>query len=91
MSIKTKEDGTRRYKARLVARGFQDIERENVTRDSPVASTSSQRLVLQMLAERQWVPTSWDFDTAFLQGNFIKRDVFLIPPTGWAVNGTYWR
>jgi hypothetical protein len=70
-TIKTKEDWTKRYKARLVARGFEDDERDRVTRDSPTAANSSQRLVLQVLAERQWIPTSWDFETAFLQGKPI--------------------
>jgi Reverse transcriptase (RNA-dependent DNA polymerase) len=75
-TVKMREDGTRRYKAHLVSRGFEDREREHVTRDSPMASTSSKRLVLQALVERQWRPTSWDFETAFLQGNLIQRDVY---------------
>jgi Reverse transcriptase (RNA-dependent DNA polymerase) len=91
LTIKTKEDGTRRYKARLVARGFEDSERSQVTRDSPTASSSSQRLVLQALVERQWRPTSWDFETAFLQGNPIQRDVYLIPPLSAAPLGYVWK
>jgi Reverse transcriptase (RNA-dependent DNA polymerase) len=91
LTVKTREDGTRRFKARLVARGFEDRERENVTRDSPTASTSSQRLVLQALVERQWRPTSWDFETAFLQGNLIQRDVYLRPPSGYGAAGVCWR
>jgi hypothetical protein len=52
LTIKTKEGGSKRYKARLVARGFEDDERFKVTRASPTASSSSHRLVLQTLAER---------------------------------------
>jgi Reverse transcriptase (RNA-dependent DNA polymerase) len=91
LTIKTTEDGSRKYKARLVARGFEDRERDHVTRDSPTASTSSQRLVLQAFVERQWRPISWDFETAFLQGNLIQRDVFLFPPVGHAKTGIFWR
>jgi Reverse transcriptase (RNA-dependent DNA polymerase) len=90
-TIKTKEDGSRRYKARLIARGFEDDERLKVTRDSPTASSSSHRLVLQALVEHQWTPTSWDFETAFLQGNAIQRDIFLVPPSGYAAQGQCWR
>jgi Reverse transcriptase (RNA-dependent DNA polymerase) len=91
LTIKTKEGGTRRHKARLVARGFEDKERHHVTRDSPTASASSQRLILQALVERQWRPTSWDFETAFLQGNLIQRDIYLVPPPGCADVGMYWK
>jgi Reverse transcriptase (RNA-dependent DNA polymerase) len=90
-TIKTKEDGTKRYKARLVARGFEDDEKRNVTRDSPTAATSSQRLVLQVLVENQWLPTSWDFETAFLQGKPIEREVYIAAPEGYAAPGSCWR
>jgi Reverse transcriptase (RNA-dependent DNA polymerase) len=90
-TIKTKEDGTRRYKARLVARGFEDDEKANVTRDSPTAANSSHRLVLQLLVEKQWNVTSWDFETAFLQGNPITRDVFISAPSGYAPVDACWR
>jgi Reverse transcriptase (RNA-dependent DNA polymerase) len=91
LTIKSKEGGTRTHKARLVARGFEDKERHHVTRDSPTASASSQRLTLQALVERQWRPTSWDSKTAFLQGNLIQRDALLVPPSGSAGAGTYWK
>jgi hypothetical protein len=90
-AIKTKEDGSKRYKARLVARGFEDDEKGTVTRDSPTASTSLQRLVLKALVERQWIPTSWDFETAFLQGKPIARDVYIAAPEGHSPPGTCWR
>jgi Reverse transcriptase (RNA-dependent DNA polymerase) len=90
-TIKTREDGTKRYKARLVAHGFEDNEKKNVTRDSPTASNSSHRKVVQVLAENQWEPTSWDFETAFLQGKPIERDVFIAAPAGYAPPNTCWR
>jgi hypothetical protein len=51
-----------------------------VSSDSPVASFAAQRLVLALLAEKQWIPNSWDFTTAFLQGKSLTRDLFVVPP-----------
>jgi Reverse transcriptase (RNA-dependent DNA polymerase) len=42
-----------RFKARFVARGYDDAEKENISSDSPVASAAAQRLVLAACAERQ--------------------------------------
>jgi transcription elongation GreA/GreB family factor len=47
-----------RFKARLVARRYEDAEKENISSDSPVASAAAQRLVLAACAERQWIPHS---------------------------------
>jgi hypothetical protein len=44
LTIKTKEDGMKRYKARLAARGFEDNRKPNVTRGSLTAANSSHRL-----------------------------------------------
>jgi hypothetical protein len=41
LTIRTKEDGSKRYKARSVARGFEDDERFRVARASPTTSSSS--------------------------------------------------
>jgi hypothetical protein len=40
-AINNKENGTKRYKERLVAGGFEDNKKNRVTRDSPTAATSS--------------------------------------------------
>jgi Reverse transcriptase (RNA-dependent DNA polymerase) len=67
ISKKMNDDGTRRSKARLEARGYEDKVKDRVSSDSPVASSSAaQRLVLALLAEKQWIPNSWHFKTAFL-------------------------
>jgi hypothetical protein len=62
-----------------------------VTRDSPTASNGSQRIVLQVLAEKQWEPTSWDFEYAFLQGKPIEREVFISPLVGYTPRNKCWR
>jgi hypothetical protein len=60
--------GTWRAKARLVARGYKDKEKDRVLSDSPIASSAAQRLVVTLLAEKLWIPNSWESTTAFLQG-----------------------
>lgn len=92
LTLKTKEDGTKKAKARLVARGFEDLEKDVISRDSPTASNASQRLVLQVLAQKQWIPQSWDFLSAFLQGKWLDRSVIIAPPDDFGIpEGTVWR
>lgn len=50
---KTKLDGSTKCKAMLVARGFRDLEKKNISCDTPTASSSTQGLALQLLAEKQ--------------------------------------
>jgi Reverse transcriptase (RNA-dependent DNA polymerase) len=85
------DDGTWRSKARLVARGYEDKEKDRVSSDSPVASSAAQRLVLALLAEEQWIPNTWDFTTAFLQGKSLTRDVFVVPPIDFVGSHMVWR
>jgi Reverse transcriptase (RNA-dependent DNA polymerase) len=91
ISKKTNDDGTRRSKARRVARGNEDKEKDRVLSDSPVASSAVQRLVLALLAEKQWIPNYWDFTTVFLQGKFLTRDDFDVPPIDFVGSHVVWR
>jgi hypothetical protein len=52
ISKKMNDDGTWRSKARLVARVYEDKEKDRVSTDSPVASSADQRLFLALLAEK---------------------------------------
>jgi Reverse transcriptase (RNA-dependent DNA polymerase) len=88
---KNNDDGTWRSKARLVARGYENKEKDRVSSDSPVASFAAQRLVLALLAENQWIPNSWDFTTVFLQGKSLTRDVFVVPPIDFVCSHVIWR
>jgi Reverse transcriptase (RNA-dependent DNA polymerase) len=74
-----------------VAREYEDKEKDRVSSDSPVALSAAQRLVLALLAEKQWIPNSWDFTTAFLQGKFLTRDVFVVPPIDFVGSHVVWR
>jgi Reverse transcriptase (RNA-dependent DNA polymerase) len=91
ISKKMNDDGTWRSKARLVDRGDEDKEKDRVSSDSPVALSASQRLVLALLAEKQWIPNSWDFTTAFLKGKSLTRDDFVVPPIDFVGSHVVWR
>jgi Reverse transcriptase (RNA-dependent DNA polymerase) len=90
ISKKMKDDGTWRSKARLVARGYEDEEKDRASSGSPVASSAAQRLVLALLADKQWISNSLDFTTAFLQGKSLTRDFFVVPPIDFVGSHVVW-
>ena len=67
------------YKARLVARGFEENSKTLKT-DSPTCSKESLRLLLAIISCRGWKLHSLDVKSAFLQGALLERDVFIKPP-----------
>lgn len=66
LSEKINADRSIVIKARLVALGYEDVDEGKVTPDAPTTSAVGQRLVLAAIAERQWIPETWDFKTALL-------------------------
>ena len=87
-TLKEKE-GNLVPKARLVARGFEEID-SNVQKDSPTCAGESLRIVLAVIAQRQWKVNSMDIKTAFLQGHLLERQVFLRPPPEAHAKGKIW-
>jgi hypothetical protein len=77
-SMKEK-DGNLIPKAILVARGFEEMDND-IQKDSPTCSSESLKVVLAVMAQKEWMPKSMDIKTAFLQGNKLERNVFLRPP-----------
>ena len=71
-------DGQPSVKARLVARGFEEIQ--NFKTDSPTCSKEGLRLALTIIASNNWTLNSLDVKTAFLQGKEIDREVIVQPP-----------
>ena len=65
-------------KARLVARGFEDDE--DVRQDSPTIGKSAMRTIMTITAYKRWTVKTTDIKPAFLQGESIKRDVYIKPP-----------
>ena len=65
-------------KARLCARG--DYEKDMFRTDSPTCAKGSLRLGLSVASSRNWKISSLDFTSAFIQGQDIDRELFLLPP-----------
>ena len=68
------------YKARLVTRGFEELNRDNIRTDSQTCCKENFRLVLTIIVSHKWKIKSLDMKSAFLQGQPIKREMFLKPP-----------
>ena len=78
--VTTKEmDGNFTVKARLVARGFEDIHNQGKN-DSPTCAKDTMRIALTLMASKQWKCMSLDVKSAFLQSSQLERDIFLVPP-----------
>ncbi|RVX14680.1 Retrovirus-related Pol polyprotein from transposon TNT 1-94 [Vitis vinifera] len=85
--IKNEHDGTKRYKARLVVKGFQQKEGIDYTEIfSPVVKMSTIRLVLGMVAAENLHLEQLDVKTAFLHGD-LEEDLYMIQPEGFIVQG----
>ena len=68
------------YKARLVARGFEE-ETKHLKTNSPTCAKESLRFTLALISSKSWKLHSLDIKSAFLQGSEMKREVFIRPPT----------
>ena len=67
-------------KARLVARGFEEEGLQEIPKDSLTCLKESLRLVLAIVAQKGWKASSIDIKTAFLQGEELTHEVYIIPP-----------
>ena len=82
--IKNGHDGSKRYKARLVVKRFQQKEGIDYTGIfSPVVKMSTIRLVLGM---ENLHLEQLDVKTAFLHGD-LEEDFYMIQPEGFIVQG----
>ena len=67
-------------KARLVARGYEEENKDSLKADSPTISTDNLRLLFAIIATHHWKICDLDIKAVFLQGNPILRDIYLKPP-----------
>ena len=74
-----KEPTGRRPKARLVVRGYQDPELDQVTTDSPTLSRDARMLLFQTVASQNWRLQNFDITTAFLRGRADGRELAMEP------------
>ena len=76
--IKNEYDGSKRYKARLVVKGFQEKKGiDYLEIFSPVVKMSTIRLVLGMVVAKNLHLEQLDVKTAFLHGG-LKEDIYMI-------------
>ena len=77
-------------KDRLVVRGFEEIGKDDIPKDSRTCANESLKTIFSISAQKNWVPYSMDIKTAFLQGSEIERDIFVKPPKEAATKGKVW-
>jgi len=82
-------DGKSIVKARLVARGFEESLTERT--DSPTCSKQSLRMLFSTASTLNWDVKSIDIKAAFLQGDELDRDVFIVPPEDQSESGKIWK
>ena len=85
--VLTEKEG--KIRARLTARGFE--EQSNVRSDSPTVESSSMRFLLTAATTKQWPVSTIDIKSAFLQGQELKRDVYIKPPKESNAKGCIWK
>ena len=73
-------EGKSIIKARLVARGFEEKEKDEMRKDSPTVSKENIRLMLTITSSRHWQIRSLDVKSAVLQGKAVSRKLYLKPP-----------
>ena len=85
--INKEHDGSKRYKARLVVKGFQQKKGIDYTEIfSPVVKMSTIRLVLGMVAEENLHLEQLDVRTTFLHGD-LEEDLYMIQSERFIVQG----
>ena len=87
---KKSPDGSKKVKARLVARGFEERLADKRV-DSPTCSRQGLRLTFMAASTMNWEIQSMDISSAFLQGNILQRTVFVKPPKEIQERGTIWK
>ncbi|KAF5797362.1 putative RNA-directed DNA polymerase [Helianthus annuus] len=85
--VKDEHDGAKRYKARLVVKGFQQKEGIDFNEIfSPVVKMTTIRLVLSIVAAEGLHLEQLDVKTAFLHGD-LEEDIYMTQPEGFRVKG----
>lgn len=76
-----------KYKARMVARGFQQVEGYDYTETySGVVKAAAYRLLFALIVLNGWTCHQMDVVTAFLNGDVLE-EIYIHPPQGYAQPG----
>ena len=85
--LKEEPDGSKRYKARLVVKGFQQRQGIDFTEIfSPVVKMTTIRVILSIVAAENLHLEQLDVKTAFLHGD-LEEEIFMAQPKGFEVQG----
>jgi hypothetical protein len=85
--VKTRSDGSlERYKARLVARGFQQEQGHDYDETfAHVAHMATIWTLLIMASVREWSISQLDLKNSFLNGE-LHEDAYMCPPHGYSIS-----
>jgi hypothetical protein len=81
--VKTRSDGSlERYKARLAARGFQQLQGQDYDETfAPIANMTTIHTLLVVASVQEWSISQLDVKNVFLNGE-LREDVYMRPPPG---------
>ena len=79
------------YKARLVARGCEEENKDEIVAESPTVMRDTLNIIKTIVGIKNFEIYSIDIKNAFLQGDELERVVFMKPPPEYSVPGTLWR
>ncbi|KAH9124961.1 hypothetical protein AeMF1_004353 [Aphanomyces euteiches] len=86
--IKHDREGNLRYKARLVIKGYEQVEGLDFDETfAPVVRFETLRTVLCYEAIREWKLRQYDFVTAFLNADIAEYNIYMEQPQGGVVEG----
>ena len=88
---KKEDDGTLRFKARLVVHGNEDALKNAIRKDSATAQLATIRTILSMAVCYRLRLAKADIKAAYFQSGPIKRTIFMRPPKEMLLFKTVWK
>ena len=89
--VKSTDEGNLKFKARLVVHGNEDIEKDDIRKDSATAHLTAIRLILSMAVLFQLRLAKIDIKAAYFQSGPIQRRIYIRPPRELLLFTTVWK